>query len=68
MCPGSIFIDIHLQRPSTEPFYTLPKYGISHNKEKALESMTKMTGFDAAGGVFVYIAHDEVGFSKKILS
>lgn len=67
MCPGSVFLNIHRSGMATEPFYTLPGKGISHNRDKAIESTAKMIEFDAAENVFVCIAHDSVIFPYQAL-
>jgi hypothetical protein len=64
-CPGSVFLSIHRRRVATEPFYTLPEKGISHDKDKAIESTAKMIEFDSAENVFVCIAHDSVIFPHQ---
>lgn len=68
ICPGSVFLGIHRNRVATESFYTLPERGISHDRDEAIESITKMSEFDAVENVFVCIAHDSVNFPRQALS
>jgi hypothetical protein len=68
ICPGAVFLGIHRSGVATEPFYTLPEKGISHDRDAAIDSMTKMSEFDAAENVYVCIAHDSVSFPPQASS
>lgn len=57
LCPGSWLQEIHRDKKPNEPYYRVRK-GFSYNDEDCEQTITNMTGFDAADNVLVVIAHD----------
>ena len=59
-CPCSMFVDLHPNKSTTEPYMTIAEGpgSVFHDTKVATESLEKLKSFDADDKILLALAHD----------